>query len=214
MCRQFWIVSPSRALSQTKDRIGTGFHIQEGDWWDHVGDIPSSSVDTMLVEDDRIDKELKYMRWFYGASNWYAERGVPWRRGYLFYGPPGTGKSSLIRALASDLSLDIASLDIGRVRLTDDDWREAMMCALAGCLIVIEEMDAVFRQHASGEKRSVVSFSGLLIAIDGVAAQEGRALVMKTTITEKAGPSPDRPGPRRCVHRTWIGERNNSSTTV
>ncbi|WP_300073860.1 AAA family ATPase [uncultured Ruegeria sp.] len=151
------------------------------------------------MDDDRIEKVLDDMRWFYGASNWYAERGVPWRRGYLFYGPPGTGKSSLIRALASDLSLDIASLDIGRVTLTDDDLREAMMYAPKGSLIAIEDVDAVFTLREGGEKRSGVSFSGLLNAIDGVAAQEGRALVMTTNHKEKLDPALIRPG-RADVH--------------
>lgn len=86
-----WIAE-GRALSQTRDRIGPGLHILKGDWWDHVGDVPRRSINTVLVDDDRIEKVLKDMRWFYGACDWYAERGVPWRRGYLFYGPPGHGQ--------------------------------------------------------------------------------------------------------------------------
>ncbi|TNJ38907.1 AAA family ATPase [Phaeobacter sp. B1627] len=193
-----WIAE-GRRLSSTKDRIGPGLHILKGDWWDHVGDVPRRSVDTVLVDDDRIEKVLGDMRWFYGASDWYAARGVPWRRGYLFYGPPGTGKSSLVRALASELSLDIASLDVGRATLTDDDLREAMMCAPKGSLIAIEDVDAVFTQRDGGEKRSGVSFSGLLNAIDGVAAQEGRALVMTTNHKDRLDPALIRPG-RADVH--------------
>ncbi|EBA18468.1 AAA ATPase [Roseobacter sp. SK209-2-6] len=193
-----WIAE-GRAISQAKDRIGPGLHILKGDWWDHVGDVPRRSIDTVLVDDDRIDKVLEDMRWFYGASDWYAERGVPWRRGYLLYGPPGTGKSSLIRALASELSLDIATLDIGRAALSDDDLREAMMCAPTRSLIAIEDVDAVFAQRKGGEKRSGVSFSGLLNAIDGVAAQEGRALVMTTNHKERLDPALIRPG-RADVH--------------
>ena len=29
------------------------------------------------------------------TEEWYANRGIPYRRGYLFYGPPGTGKTYL-----------------------------------------------------------------------------------------------------------------------
>lgn len=193
-----WIAQ-GRALSRTKDRIGPGLHVLKGDWWESVGDVPRRSIDTVVVDDDRISKVLEDMRWFYGASGWYAERGVPWRRGYLFHGPPGTGKSSLIRALASELSLDIATLDIGRGALTDDDLREAMMGAPARSLIAIEDVDAVFTQRDSGEKRAGVSFSGLLNAIDGVAAQEGRALVMTTNHIERLDPALIRPG-RADVH--------------
>lgn len=81
-----------------------------------------------------------------------------------FDGPPGTGKSSLIRALASEINLDIASLDIGRATLTDDDLREAIVGAPARSLIAIEDVDAVFTQTDSGGKLTGISFSGLLNA--------------------------------------------------
>lgn len=124
---------------------------------------------------------------------------MPWRRGYLLYGPPGTGKSSLIRALASELSLDIAGLDVGRMGLSDDDLRDAMMEAPKKALIAIEDIDAVFVKRDGGEKRTGVSFSGLLNAIDGVAAQEGRALIMTTNHKEKLDPALIRDG-RADVH--------------
>lgn len=188
-----WIEA-GRASFQTKDRIGPGLHLLKGDYWAAMGDIPRRSLDTVLVDDDRITCMLNDMRWFYGASKWYAQRGVPWRRGYLLYGPPGTGKSSLIRALASELSLDIASLDVGRASLSDDDLREAMMSAPKKSLIAIEDIDAVFVKRESGEKQAGVSFSGLLNAIDGVAAQEGRALIMTTNHKEQLDPALIRPG--------------------
>lgn len=193
-----WI-DAGRKLAQGKDRAGPGLHLLKGDYWESLGDIAGRAVDTVLVDDDRVDQVLKDMRWFYAARDWYADRGVPWRRGYLLFGPPGTGKSSLIRALATELRLDIASLDVGRMGLTDDDLREAMMCAPKGALIAIEDIDAIFVQRDGGEKRTGVSFSGLLNAIDGVAAQEGRALVMTTNHKAQLDPALIRPG-RADVH--------------
>jgi len=188
-----WI-EEGRRIANTKDRIGPGLHVLRGDYWECHGDIPRRGLDTVLCDDDRITDLLTDLRWFYGASDWYSQRGVPWRRGYLLYGPPGTGKSSLIRAMASELSLDIATLEVGRATLTDDDLREAMISAPRNSLIAIEDVDAVFTQRDNGEKRSGVSFSGLLNAIDGVAAQEGRALIMTTNHKEKLDPALIRPG--------------------
>jgi len=193
-----WI-DAGRSIAQNKDRVGPGLHLLKGDYWDAVGDIPRRSLDTVLVDDDRIERLDADMRWFYGAHDWYAQRGVPWRRGYLLYGPPGTGKSSLIRALASELGLDIASLDVGRMGLSDDDLRDAMMESPKKALIAIEDIDAIFVKRDSGEKRTGVSFSGLLNAIDGVAAQEGRALIMTTNHKEKLDPALIRDG-RADVH--------------
>ena len=193
-----WIET-GRQLVQTKDRIGPSFHVLKSGEWDHLGDVPRRSLQTVLVDDDRVEKICEDMRWFYQASEWYASRGVPWRRGYLLYGPPGTGKSSLIRALASELSLDIAALDVGQALLTDDALRQAMMDTPKNSLIAIEDVDAVFTHRKGGKKQTGVSFSGLLNAIDGVGAQEGRALIMTTNHIEKLDPALIRPG-RADIH--------------
>jgi mitochondrial chaperone BCS1 len=44
---------------------------------------------------------------FLRSEDWYAERGIPFRRGYLLHGVPGSGKTSLIHAIAGELGLDI-----------------------------------------------------------------------------------------------------------
>lgn len=50
----------------------------------------------------------------------YAERGIPYRRGYLLYGPPGTGKSSFISALAGHIGYSICMLSLSERTLDDD----------------------------------------------------------------------------------------------
>jgi mitochondrial chaperone BCS1 len=187
-------VRTGAAILAARRRTGPALHILRGDWWDDLGPMPGRSLDTVVAEDDRVQMLAADLRRFLAGRAWYAQRGVPWRRGYLLYGPPGTGKSSVIRALATDLGLDIATLDLTRPALGDDELRLAMMTAPKSAILAIEDVDAVFVGRDAGDKRGGVSFSGLLNAIDGVAAQEGRALIMTTNHRERLDPALIRPG--------------------
>lgn len=61
---------------------------------------PLSSV---VLDRGIAEKVVEDVKDFIDSPQWYMERGIPYRRGYLLYGPPGCGKSSFITALAGDL---------------------------------------------------------------------------------------------------------------
>ena len=187
-----WITKGAK-IAEAEEWLGPDLHVLKGDWWQHVTTLRTRPLASVVCEDDRITHLAADMRRFFEAEAWYAERGVPWRRGYLLHGPPGTGKSSVIRALASDLERDIATIALGAAKLTDDDLRDGMASAPDGAIIALEDIDAAF-QGREGTGTSELTFSGLLNAIDGVAAQEGRALVMTTNHPERLDPALIRPG--------------------
>lgn len=142
---------------------------------------------------------------------WYADRGIPFRRGYLLHGVPGSGKSSLIHAIAGQLMLDIYVVSLSASWISDSTLTALMGRVPARCILLLEDLDAAFvrsstreeskqdkekkegpelegssNSNSCGVRRSrrndhlsdvnTLSLSGLLNALDGVAAAEGRLL--------------------------------------
>ena len=143
---------------------------------------------------------------------WYADRGIPFRRGYLLYGVPGSGKCSLIHAIAGELMLDIYVVSLSSSWINDSTLTTLMGRVPARCIVLLEDLDAAFTRSTSrdgtstgspeGESKektneqstnstsssrrarkndqlsdvNTLSLSGLLNALDGVAASEGRLL--------------------------------------
>ncbi|GHC54386.1 AAA family ATPase [Neogemmobacter tilapiae] len=188
-----WLDQGAHLLANAEAK-GPEVYVLDDGYWESLGHVSGRPLASVITEDDRLDLLASDLRHFLASEDWYLQRGVPWRRGYLLYGPPGTGKSSAIRALASELRLAVASIDLGRPGLTDDGLVRAFNQAPQRALITLEDVDALFRQREVGAKAAGISFSGLLNAIDGVGAQEGRALIMTTNHIERLDPALIRPG--------------------
>jgi hypothetical protein len=182
-----------------------------GMYWELAGTRPRrplSSVVLPLEQDN--GRLLADCRRFLSSGGWYASRGIPHRRGYLLHGPPGTGKSSLVAALAAELGLDIHAVTLSSPALTDDGLRALLNAAGARACLLLEDVDAAAcaasrgdggggggagaTANGGGGNSSSLTLSGLLNAIDGVAAQEGRLLFLTTNHPERLDPALVRPG--------------------
>lgn len=131
---------------------------------------------------------------FLASEQWYIDRGIPWRLGVLLKGPPGSGKSSAVLAIASHFNKDIAVLNLTGSKLDDNELRDCLATVPQTAVLLIEDIDCVFDRREATEEESKITFSGLLNAIDGVAAGEGRVLFMTTNHPEKLDPALIRPG--------------------
>lgn len=144
---------------------------------------------------------------FVRARDFYAERGIPYRRGYFFEGPPGTGKTTLIFALAALLQRSVFVINLSN--LAGDNQLLAAVNQAGPGIIVLEDIDAAKitrdRAKVEAERQALsaakddkaaegVTLSGLLNAIDGIAAREGRLLFMTSNHPDQLDPALLRPG--------------------
>ncbi|KAJ7331339.1 P-loop containing nucleoside triphosphate hydrolase protein [Mycena albidolilacea] len=184
--------------------------------WSHVASRPKRNINSVILDPGVSRLLIDDAREFLESKAWYAARGIPFRRGWLLYGAPGSGKTSIITSIAGDLGLDIYIMSLSRAGLDDSTLTELITELPEKCLALIEDIDAAFTQSlnrdgpADADEKSPpgapheppssrLSLSGLLNAIDGVAAQEGRLLYATTNKYHALDPALCRPG-RMDVH--------------
>lgn len=141
------------------------------------------------------------------TRSWYRERGIPYRRVYLFSGPPGTGNTSLVLAIATRLRLNVYLLNMEG--LTVEGIIDLVGRLPSTCLLLVEDIDCVSiyqarsdppsaqkreKDNGSCTRKNSLSLSALLNVIDGVAASEGRILIMTTNHSQNLDQALTRPG--------------------
>ncbi len=165
-----------------------------GDEWKMHSTKPKRSMDSVILANGVRDKLREDMKQFLARRERYEALGIPWRRGYLLYGPPGTGKTSLVFALAGELDMSLCTLSLTNRKLNDQNLADLLQHSPAQSIILLEDVDAFFNERKKVDDKMELSFSGLLNAIDGVAAQEGRVVVMTTNHISQLDPALIRPG--------------------
>lgn len=103
------------------------------------------------VKQDLIDDVTDYLD--PATRRWYANRGIPYRRGYLLYGPPGTGKSSLSLALAGFFKMRIYIVSLSSISSTEENLASLFSELPRRCVVLLEDIDTAGLTHTREEDK-------------------------------------------------------------
>jgi chaperone BCS1 len=198
---------------------GSGFYAYGGarpEWVD-AGRRPARPVASVVLKGDAARAIVDDARAFLRLERWYAERGIPYRRGYLLHGAPGSGKTSLVRAVAGELRLPVYQLPLSGAGVDDEAFHRLLRGTARRSVVLLEDVDAGVSpdgcewtvdgsintdgRHSpkafvrkNPNARGGVTLRGLLGALDGVGAAEGRLLFMTCRDASALEPALIRPG--------------------
>ncbi|KAF2139319.1 uncharacterized protein K452DRAFT_289869 [Aplosporella prunicola CBS 121167] len=189
----------AHALAQQLKEGKTIIYTSRGIDWEPFGQPKRKRpLDSVVLEKGVKERIVEDIKEFTDAREWYLDRGIPYRRGYLLYGPPGTGKSSFIQALAGELDFNIAMLNVSQRGLTDDKLAYLLTKVPPRTIVLLEDADAAWvnrtQADETGYAGASVTFSGLLNALDGVASAEERIIFLTTNHIERLDEALIRPG--------------------
>ena len=106
-----------------------------------------------LIFPQRVKDLINEIELWRNNRDWYADKGIPWKRGWLLYGPPGTGKTALARAFAEDLNMPIYVFNLAEMGNHEliKAWTE--MQVNVPCIALIEDIDNVFHGRENVVRR-------------------------------------------------------------
>lgn len=133
-----------RLLAHNPDQLGKGTSPLS----------PGRSTDKLYFP-EHVRKLIREVEMWRKLRDWYTERDIPWKRGWVLYGPPGTGKSAITRAIAEDLDMPLFVYSLGQMLNEDLEQSWADMQAHVPCIALFEDFDNVFhgRENVYGKPK-------------------------------------------------------------
>ncbi|GET92231.1 hypothetical protein, conserved [Leishmania tarentolae] len=183
------IVKEAQQFAEQEDSDHTVVYMNGGSSWTRQSRPRSRrAIQSVVLPEGMSEFILADVKKFLSSSSFYKQLGVPYRRGYLLHGPPGCGKTSFVMALAGELRLSISLLNLSNRNLNDESLTSLLNEARVDTIVLLEDIDRAFSNECN------VTMSGLLNALDGVGAQEGRLVFMTTNHVELLDAALIRPG--------------------
>jgi len=155
-------------------------------------------------------EELKEIIEFLKEPKKFQRLGGKIPKGVLLMGPPGTGKTLLAKAVSGEADVPFFSISgsdfvemfvgVGASRVRDlfEQAKKSVKQSGRGCIIFIDEIDAVGRQRfagiGGGHDEREQTLNALLVEMDGFNTQEAVILIAATNRPDVLDPALLRPG--------------------
>jgi cell division protease FtsH len=155
-------------------------------------------------------EELKEVIEFLKDPRKFQKLGGKMPKGVLLMGPPGTGKTLLAKAVAGEAGVPFFSISgsdfvemfvgVGASRVRDlfEQAKKSVKLSKKGCIIFIDEIDAVGRQRfagiGGGHDEREQTLNALLGEMDGFDTATGVILIAATNRPDVLDPALLRPG--------------------
>lgn len=159
---------------------------------------------------DEAKEELREIIEFLKDPKRFQRLGGKIPKGVLLIGPPGTGKTLLAKAVSGEAGVpffsisgsDFVELFVGvgasRVRDLFDQSKRYAKQSGKGCIIFIDEIDAVGRQRfagiGGGHDEREQTLNALLVEMDGFNTEQGIIVMAATNRPDVLDPALLRPG--------------------
>lgn len=169
------------------------FYISRGHYFSYMQNITGKPLSQVVLNPKLKNDILNDVNMWRDSKDEYVRRGISHKRGHCYFGPPGTGKTTLARAIAIEYEMDVYNVNLNNID-GDDDMISMFTEINPNSILLFEDIDAYFDQRNAINKKSKVTFSGLLNALDGAINLNNVLIMFTTNHIEKLDPALLRPG--------------------
>lgn len=201
------LILEARRVVDALESKDARLYITVGGGWYQRGFVRDRPLASVILPGRLTEDLMADIHRFLGRAAWYQERGIPYRRSYLLEGERGSGKTSLAAAVACELKMPLYALSLGSVS-SDDRLTEMLHHLPPRAVLLLDDIDAGIgkrlrhrnppnlvspgREEPQGSEQEAmygVTLHGLLQALDGVDAGEGRITFITTNHAEQLDPA-------------------------
>lgn len=155
--------------------------------WDTIYIKTNKTRDNTIYSEDLNERFFDDVDWYMKNEDWFAERGIPYKRGYVLHGPPGTGKSSLAKILANQYGLPIFMIDLSTIDTNSDLIRLVTEINYYSrnekYILLLEDID---RSRLFTDRYGTrLTTDCLLNVLDGVVETHGRICIITSNFIDR-----------------------------
>lgn len=150
--------------------------------WDALYVKTNKTKENTIYSQDVEREFFDDIDWFMKNEEWFAKRGIPYKRGYVCYGFPGSGKSSISKILANQYEIPIFAVNMNTISSDSDiihlSTEINYLAQNDKYILLFEDIDKCELFTHRYRENTHLSIECFLNILDGVVETHGRILIM------------------------------------